>query len=77
MVCGKIPFAAALMSENIINLRQARKHLARAAAERQAQENRVRFGQTKAEKQVRKAEESREKTRHEAGRILPGSDESR
>jgi hypothetical protein len=59
------------MSENIINLRQARKRLARAEAERQAQENRVRFGQTKAEKLVRRAEETRERNRLEASRIEP------
>jgi len=56
------------MSENIINLRQARKRLARAEAERQAQENRVRFGQTKAEKQIRTAEKNRADREHAAGR---------
>ncbi len=60
------------MSDNVINLRQARKKLARAEAQRQAQENRVRFGQKKAEKQVRKAEEARAHQRLEAGRIEPG-----
>ncbi len=60
------------MSDNVINLRQARKRLARADAEKQAQENRIRFGQTKAEKQARKAEHSRADRQHEAGRIAPG-----
>jgi hypothetical protein len=60
---------AAIMRDNVINLRQARKQLARADAERQAQENRVRFGQTKAEKQSRKAEEARQRRQHEAGRL--------
>ncbi|QXT36437.1 DUF4169 family protein [Sphingomonas sanguinis] len=34
----------------VVNFRQARKGLARKAAEQQAAENRVRFGRTKAEK---------------------------
>lgn len=62
------------MSDNVINLRQARKRLARAGAEKQARENRIRFGQTKAEKQVRKAEETRHTRQHEAGRIEPDPD---
>jgi Domain of unknown function (DUF4169) len=57
------------MRDNVINLRQARKQLARADAERQAQENRVRFGQTKAEKQARKAEDMRQRRQHDAGRL--------
>ena len=57
------------MRDNVINLRQARKQLARADAERQAQENRVRFGQTKAEKQARKAETLRQRRQHDAGRL--------
>lgn len=65
------------MNDTIINLRQARKKRARAEAERQAQENRIRFGQTKAEKQVRKAEEARRNRLHEAGRIEPDPDPNR
>ncbi|MCZ8260011.1 MAG: DUF4169 family protein [Beijerinckiaceae bacterium] len=65
------------MSDNVINLRQARKKLARAEAEKQAQENRIRFGQKKAEKQARKAEETRQSRQHEAGRIEPGPDKPR
>lgn len=61
--------ASDIMSDNVVNLRMARKHKARAAAERQAEQNRVRFGQTKAEKQVRKAEEQRAARQHEAGRL--------
>lgn len=60
---------AVIMRDNVINLRQARKQLARADAERQAQENRVRFGQTKSEKQARKAEEARQRRQHDAGRL--------
>lgn len=53
----------------IINLRMARKARARDVAAKQADENRVKFGQTKAEKQTRKAEEARAKRALDAGRI--------
>ncbi len=43
----------------IINFRQARKGLARKAAEQQAAENRARFGRSKAEKQRDAAEQAR------------------
>lgn len=45
---------------NIVNLRQARKAMARRDKARTAQENRVRFGRTKAQ---REAEEIQEKRR--------------
>lgn len=54
---------------NIINLRLARKAKARTEAEKQAAENRTKFGQTKAEKKQRKAEEIRATKQHEAGKI--------
>lgn len=53
----------------IINLRMARKAKVRDAAEKQAAENRVIYGQTKAEKQVRKAEKARAEKAHRAGKI--------
>lgn len=59
------------MSDNVINLRLARKARARAEAEKQAVENRARFGQTKTEKKTRKAENARATKAHEAGRIEP------
>jgi hypothetical protein len=40
----------------IINLRQARKQKARADKEARAEQNRVTFGRTKAEKELTKAE---------------------
>ena len=55
----------------IINLRMARKAKTRSEAEKQAGQNRVKFGQTKAEKLVRKAEEVRAGKAHDAGRIEP------
>lgn len=42
-----------------INLNKARKARAQADAKRQAADNRVRFGRTKAEKQVSKLESDR------------------
>ncbi len=53
----------------IINLRIARKAKARTEAGRQAEENRAKFGQTKAEKKTRKAEEARAGKAHAAGRL--------
>ncbi len=38
------------MTENVVNLNKARKEREKAARGARAQENRVRFGQTKAEK---------------------------
>ena len=45
----------------IVNLRQARKRKLRAEKERQAAENRVKFGRTKAEKMRMVAETERER----------------
>lgn len=53
----------------IINLRKARKAKERSAADKQAEQNRALFGQTKAEKTVRKLEETRATKAHEAGKI--------
>lgn len=53
----------------IINLRMARKAKARSEAEKQAEQNRATFGQTKAEKQLRKAEAARAGKAHDAGKL--------
>ena len=50
----------------IINLRRARKQRARQDADEQAQQNRIAFGRTKAERQLTKAE------RDKAARSLDG-----
>lgn len=50
----------------IINLRWARKQRARQDADEQAQQNRIAFGRTKAERQLTKAE------RDKAARTLDG-----
>ncbi|MGO4524382.1 DUF4169 family protein [Microvirga sp. 2MCAF35] len=47
----------------IINLRQARKQKARAEKEVRANENRIAFGRTKAEKNLRQAEQDLAKSR--------------
>jgi hypothetical protein len=47
----------------IINLRQARKQTARAEKEARANENRVAFGRTKAEKNLSQAEQDLAKSR--------------
>ncbi|WP_348760790.1 DUF4169 family protein [uncultured Salinisphaera sp.] len=44
------------MSAEIVNLRQARKRKVRSEREVQAQDNRLKFGRTKAEKQAAKHE---------------------
>jgi hypothetical protein len=53
----------------IVNLNRARKAKAKADREVQAAENRVKFGQTKAEKEKRRAEEEAARRRLEAHRV--------
>lgn len=55
----------------IINLRLARKAKARTQAETKAEQNRAKFGQTKADKLARKAEMARASKQHGAGKIEP------
>jgi len=55
----------------IANLRQARKRKARAAAERQAAENRVRFGRPKGERQREALEVERAARSLEGKRLRP------
>lgn len=52
---------------DIINLRQARKAKARKDKEQEAAANRAKFGQAKAEREVRRIEEARQ------DRLLDGS----
>lgn len=59
------------MSDNVVRLRAFRKAKARAEAEKSAEANRAKFGQTKAEKQARKAEEERAKRALDGGRLEP------
>lgn len=57
------------MSADIVNLRQFRKQNARTEKERQAEENRIRFGRTKAEKQLTNALNEQERRKLDAGRL--------
>lgn len=57
------------MSADVVNLRQFRKKAARSEKERQAEENRVRFGRTKTEKQLTRALNEQEARKLDAGRI--------
>ena len=47
------------MTNDIVNLRQFRKSKARAERDAKAEENRVKFGRTKAEKKLQKAEKEK------------------
>ncbi len=47
------------MNAEIINLRRAKKNLARAESEKQADANRVKFGRSKTEKAVTASENNR------------------
>lgn len=53
----------------IVNLRQFRKQKARAEAEKMAEQNRVSFGRTKAERELTEAERDKA-TRHVDGHRL-------
>lgn len=59
---------------DIINLREARKRLARAAKERKAAENRSRFGRTKAERSRTDAENARARADLDGKQRATGSD---
>jgi hypothetical protein len=58
------------MSE-IVNLRQVRKKKLRAEKERQAEENRAKFGRTKAEKQRTAAEGDHDRHQLDRARLTP------
>jgi Domain of unknown function (DUF4169) len=47
------------MSADLINLRQVKKNLSRDQAAKKAQENRIKFGRSKAEKQISQIEINR------------------
>ena len=62
------------MTAEIVNLRQARKLKARAEKERQAEANRVHFGQPRAERDLLAREDELARRRHEgARREAPGN----
>ncbi|NKM72328.1 DUF4169 family protein [Rhizobium laguerreae] len=62
------------MSAEIINLRQFRKKQARSEKEKQAEQNRVSFGRTKAEKQLTRSLNDKVDKTHRDGRIETDDD---
>ncbi|MFS2179651.1 DUF4169 family protein [Rhizobium pisi] len=62
------------MSAEIVNLRQFRKKQARSEKEKQAEQNRISFGRTKAEKQLTRALNEKSDKAHHAGRIETDDD---
>jgi len=63
------------MSADIVNLRQFKKKQARSEKDKQAEQNRVSFGRTKAEKQLTKALNDKAEKSHSQGRIEKAKDE--
>ncbi|MTH96739.1 DUF4169 family protein [Roseibium sp. RKSG952] len=63
------------MSAEIINLRQTRKRKARADKDKQAEKNRLKFGRTKAERQLEDAERAKLEG-HVDGHRIDGGDTS-
>ncbi len=57
------------MAAEIINLRQARKAKARTEKERQADQNRLTFGRSKAEKNLTRALNAKEEKRLDQGHL--------
>ena len=57
------------MSGDVVNLRQVRKQKARSEKERQAEQNRVAFGRTKAEKSLTRVLNEKAEKAHDQGRI--------
>jgi hypothetical protein len=57
------------MCADIVNLRQFRKQQARSEKEKQAEQNRISFGRTKAEKTLTNALNEKARKSHDAGHI--------
>ncbi|WP_028746251.1 DUF4169 family protein [Rhizobium mesoamericanum] len=63
------------MTAEVVNLRQFKKKHARAEKEKQAEQNRISFGRTKAEKQLTKALNEKAERSHRQGRIEKPEDD--
>ncbi|MBD9452929.1 DUF4169 family protein [Rhizobium sp. RHZ02] len=63
------------MTAEVVNLRQFKKKQARADKARQAEQNRISFGRTKAEKQLTKALNEKAERSHQQGRIEKSEDD--
>ncbi|OYW66507.1 MAG: hypothetical protein B7Z40_11195 [Bosea sp. 12-68-7] len=59
----------------IVNLRRARKQRARQEAEQQAQQNRIAFGRTKAERSLTQAERDKAARALDGHHLAPPDDE--
>jgi hypothetical protein len=63
------------VTAEVVNLRQFKKKQARADKEKQAEQNRISFGRTKAEKQLTKALNEKAERSHQQGRIETSEDD--
>ena len=63
------------MTAEVVNLRQFKKKQTRADKEKQAEQNRISFGRTKAEKQLTKALNEKAERAHQQGRIEKSEDD--
>ncbi|KWV46551.1 MULTISPECIES: DUF4169 family protein [Rhizobium] len=63
------------MTAEVVNLRQFKKKQARADKAKQAEQNRISFGRTKAEKQLTKALNEKAERSHQQGRIEKSEDD--
>lgn len=61
---------------DVVNLRRARKARDRASAEAQAEQNRITFGRTKAERKLTEAEKALAERRLEGHRLTDDKDEA-
>ena len=57
------------MAADVVNLRQFRKAKARSERETAAEQNRITYGRTKAEKSLTRAQNAKVSREHEQGRI--------
>jgi len=63
------------VTAEVVNLRQFKKKQARADKEKQAEQNRISFGRTKAEKQLTKALNEKAERSHQQSRIEKSEDD--
>ena len=63
------------MTAEVVNLRQFKKKQARADKAKQAEQNRISFGRTKAEKQLTKALNEKAERSHQQGRMEKSEDD--
>lgn len=59
------------MSGDVVNLRQFKKRLARADRQQTAEQNRITFGRTKAEKNLTRALKDKSEKTLDAGKLEP------